>query len=758
MAIRKKKPKKALSPLRRKIRMVCKLLVLAILSVLVIGMAIFYIKYGRDIFRLQSEAKTLVKDSSEESFRQNLTTQVYDSEGKLICKLKSEKDTYYVKIGSIPQQVTDAVVSIEDKKFYTHSGVDYLANVRAAMDIIKHKGKITQGASTITQQLARNIFLSHEVSWERKVEEIFIAVELEKRYSKTKILEYYLNNIYFANGYYGIQAASKGYFSKDVSKLSLSQIAFLIAIPNNPTLYDPIENKDNVIKRRDRILAEMLADGKITNDQYNEAVIEKITLKQTTLEKQDYITTYVKYAATEALMEASGFVFQNQFEEGADREAYVESYRQEYDRCQQMLFTKGYTIKTSIDSKKQQELQKALDDGLKNFTSVNKEGTYEMQGSSACIDNNTGRVVAIVGGRSQETEGYTLNRAYQSYRQPGSSIKPLIDYLPALQGGYTPSSKVVDEEVKDGVKNSDRRYLGALTLRRALELSRNTIAYKLFQEFNPILCMDNLYKMDFHKLTEEDYLATASIGGMTYGVSAVEMAAAYSTIENDGKYRKPTCIVSILDVDQNTVVGDDITEKPIYDKEACYAMTDMLEGVLIRGTGRGYSLTNMPSAGKTGTTNSNHDGWFVGYTPYYTTSVWVGFDIPREIRGLEGGTYPLQIWNHFMNNIHKGLKRIDFPTYNDPGKVNPSANDKITETPKVTHTTKATKTPNVTMKPEKTKEPVPTKSPVATKKPEATKTPKPTEVTPDVTPSPEEDNSEVDDEIDIEDFFSGEEE
>lgn len=757
MARKKKKQKKVISPLKRRIRLAIKGFVLAVLLVIVIGLVVFYIKYGRDILRLQSEANKLVNASTEETFRQNLTTQVYDSKGKLISKLKSEKDTYYIKIADIPQEVIDSAISIEDKKFYSHSGVDYLANVRAAVEIIKHKGEITQGASTITQQLARNIFLSHEVSWERKVEEIFIARELEKRYTKSQIMEYYLNNIYFSNGYYGVQAASKGFFSKTVDKLSLSQIAFLISIPNNPTLYDPLKNFDNVLERRDRILEQMLEDERITKDEYYEAVTEEITLKQTTLEKQNYVTTYVKFAATEALMEASGFNFKYKFDDEAAKEAYEESYQQEYDRCQQMLFTKGYKIYTSIDINKQEELQKKVDEGLEQFTSVNENGIYEMQGSAVCIDNSTGRVVAIVGGRSQETDGYTLNRAFQSYRQPGSSIKPLIDYLPALQGGYTPDSTVVDEKIEDGPTNSDRRYIGKMKLRRALELSRNTVAYKLFEEFNPIVCMNYLYSMNFHKLSESDYLGTASIGGFTYGVSAVEMASAYATIENDGKYRKPTSIISITDVDGNDVVKDEVKEKPIYDYNACYGMTDMMEGVLTKGTGRGYSLSGMPSAGKTGTTNSNYDGWFIGYTPYYTTSVWVGYDIPKSIRNLEGGTYPLQIWNKFMTTIHKDLKKVDFPKYEKPHKGTTSPTTEVTETPDPTETPEVTRTP----KPSKT--PTPTETPKPTKKPE--KTPKPIETqTPEATKKPEQTTSapanqagtgdEADDVIDIEDFFN----
>jgi membrane peptidoglycan carboxypeptidase len=313
---------------------------------------------------------------------------------------------------------------------------------------------------------------------------------------------------------------------------------------------------------------------------------------------------------------------------------------------------KGYRIYTSIDLEKQKLLQASVDDTLKDFTEVNKEGVYQMQGAAVCIDNDTGRVVAIVGGRNQDLPGYTLNRAYQSYRQPGSSIKPLIVYTPSFERGYTPESIVTDEKIKDGPKNSDGSYQGAMKLQRAIELSKNTIAWKLFGELTPATGLSYLLNMNFTKISDKDYVPAAALGGLTVGVSPVEMAAGYAALEDDGYYREPTCIVKIMDSEGNEIVGDSIAPKQIYQTNAARIMTEALTGVIKNGTGKGLGLTNTISAGKTGTTDNKKDGWFVGYTPYYTTSVWVGYDMPRSVEDLKGSTYPGTIWHDFMEQIH----------------------------------------------------------------------------------------------------------
>ena len=616
--------------------------------------------YAAKVSAMKTEAVSMVSHSSKDTFRKSQTSIAYDINGKTLSVLKGEKDVYYIEYEDIPIYVKQAIISTEDKRFYKHKGIDYRGIMRAAVAMIQD-GEVTQGGSTITQQLARTVFLSNERTWERKIEEMYIAVELEKKYSKEEILEFYLNNVYFANGYYGIEAAAQGYFGMDVSHLSLSQMIYLCAIPNNPTLYNPLTHADKTQARRDRILKSMLEDQVISESSYQTAVAEQIKTTEPEEIKNNYAETYTYYCATRALMELEGFEFQTVFSDDEEKTAYDREYQSLYDTCNKKLFTGGYRIYTSLDLDAQSQLQTSVDEVLAGFGEKSDEGIYELQGAAVCIDNTTGMVRAIIGGRSQDdVEGYTLNRAFQSFRQPGSAIKPLIVYTPALERGYTPDTTVVDEPIADGPVNGDGTYSGAMSLRQAVARSKNTIAWKIFEELTPEVGISYLEAMGFSNLDANDKRLPASIGGFTNGVSPLEMAKGYATIKNDGGYRNPTCIMKITDADGEVIYQADQTASVIYKENACRQMTDMLQTVITSGTGRGYSLGMMPCAGKTGTTNDNKDGWFVGYTPYYTTSVWVGYDIPKEVPGLGGGTYPGKIWHSFMSWLHDGLEPVDF--------------------------------------------------------------------------------------------------
>lgn len=634
-----------------------------VLIVLVIAAVAYYYAggYASKIREMKTEAVTLVARSNRETFRQNQTSLAYDCNGETLSVLKGEKDVYYVDYDAIPIYVKQAIVSTEDKRFFKHGGLDYKGILRALLAMIQD-GEVTQGGSTITQQLARTVFLSNEKTWERKIEEMYIAVELESKYSKEDILEFYLNNVYFANGYYGIEAAAQGYFGEDISHLSLSQMVYLCAIPNNPTMYNPMTNHEKTIQRRNRILKTMLEEKVISDASYTTAKEETIKPQEPEVVKNDYAETYTYYCATRALMETEGFTFQSVFSDEEEKKTYQEEYEALYKECNERLFTGGYRIYTSLDLTTQQALQKAVDAQLAGFTEMSEENIYTLQGAAVCIDNTTGMVRAIVGGRSQDLEGYTLNRAYQSFRQPGSAIKPLIVYTPALEKGYMADTVVVDEPIEGGPVNGDGAYGGAMTLRQAVAVSKNTVAWKLFDELTPSVGISYLENMNFSRLDKNDKKLPASIGGFTNGVSPLEMAKAYAAIANNGGYRNPSCVEKITDAQGEEVYRADQTATVVYKENACRQMTDILQTVIATGTGRGYSLGNMPCAGKTGTTNDNKDGWFVGYTPYYTTSVWVGYDIPKEVPGLGGGTYPGKIWHAFMSAIHQGLEPINFVT------------------------------------------------------------------------------------------------
>ena len=637
-----------------------------VLILLVLGAIAYYFLggYATTVKELSTEAKKLVRESTEDTFRAIRTGVLYDASGTQIALLKGEKDVYYLDIDEIPLEVKMAIISIEDKKFYRHKGIDYKAIIRAAWAMVRN-GEVTQGGSTITQQLARTVFLNNNKTWQRKMEEIFIATGLEKKYSKSKLLEFYLNNIYFGNGYYGIQAASRGYFNRDVDELNLTEIAFLCAIPNNPTLYDPVTNYGNTIKRRNRILDNMVEDGSITEAAGALAKAEEVTLDRPAKTKNNYVETYAYYCAVRALMEMQGFTFQTDFATTEERDTYEKEYQELYDTCERALYTAGYRIYTSIDLDMQTMLQQAVDEELAEYTEQNEEGIYTMQGAAVCLDNQSGLVKAVVGGRSQEYNGYTLNRAYQSYRQPGSAIKPLIVYTPLFEREYTPDSIVVDEPIEDGPENASGVYKGAVTIRYAVEQSINTVAWKLLEELEPSVGLSYLKEMNFSKLSKDDERPGAALGGLTTGVSPVEMAAGYATLENDGRYRRPSCIEKILDADGNVIYQYSQEEKQVYKENAARTMTNVLEGVLTEGTAAGFSLEETASAGKTGTTNYRKDGWFVGYTKYYTTSVWVGYDIPQEIPTLTGGGYPAEIWYSYMKELHKELPYARFVSATD---------------------------------------------------------------------------------------------
>ena len=659
MAKKVKKQKRQKNPVERAIGIVIKIIIALLLAIVVIGGVLIYMKYGKKLIAMESDAKKIVSKSTMETFRQNETSIIYDANGNIMSKLKGEKDVYYIKYSDIPQVAVDAITSIEDKNFFKHKGYDLKAIIRAGLAYIKNKGVITQGGSTITQQLARNIFLSFEESWQRKAREIFIAIELEKKYTKKEIMEFYLNNIYFANGYYGIQSAALGYFGKGVNSLSLSQITFLLSIPNSPTRYNPYENIEGTLARRDRILDQMVLDGKISEAEASKAKSEEIKLKAPKVEKSSYALTFALDRAVKALMKSEGFNFRYSFNSDEERKAYNENYSEVYSSCQTRLYSGGYRIYTSIDPEKQKLLQDTVDSGLSVSSEKSKSGIYSLQGAAVTIDNSSGRVVAIVGGRSQKLKGSTFNRAYQSFRQPGSTIKPLIVYTPAFEQGYTPESMVKDEKIEGGPVNADGVFSGNMTVLDALAKSKNTVAWKLFTEISPAIGIGKLLDMGFSAIADTDYYPSAALGGFTKGVNAVEMASAYAAIENGGEFREPTCIMKMTDSSGNDIVADGFyqkgTSKYIYDENACKMMITCMEAVMTKGTGVGGKLATMPCAGKTGTTNDSKDLWFVGFTKYYTTSVWVGYDIPRSLAGLAYTATPLGIWKTYMDSINNGF-------------------------------------------------------------------------------------------------------
>ncbi len=606
-------------------------------------------------------AEDIAKNSSPADFKTVQTSYVYDADGKQIARLKTDKDVYYVKYQDMPADLINAVVAIEDKRFWEHEGVDLLSTGKAAVLYLKDSKNIVRGGSTITQQLVKNVYLDREKSIERKAKEIFIALKLEERYTKEQILEFYLNNINFANGYYGIGAAAKGYFNKSVGELSLTETAFLCAIPNNPTLYDPINNTKNTARRRNLILKAMWEQGYAGEEVYWKESNTPVHFYKKAAESYNYEVSYAIDCAVRVFMKEQGFNFVYSFNSKKQYNKYLQSYRESYQSAKTELYTGGYKVYTTINRKVQKHLQKSINTTLGHFKEKGKDGVYKMQGAATVVDNSTGDVIAIVGGRTQDFNGIiTLNRAYQSYRQPGSTFKPLVVYTPCFELGYTPDTVVDDSYFEGGPVNSDGNYSGNIRLRKAVEKSKNVVAWKLMQEAGVASCLSYARGMCFSKIVPTDFNLASSLGGLTYGVTTVEMAGGYAALANDGVFRELTCIKKI-EYNSGGMLPLAREERRVYSVDAARTMTDVLQGVAKRGTAKGLVVDGMPVACKTGTTNGQTTGWFCGYTPYYTVCAYVGYDMNKRVSSLWGSTYPLQVWRDIQVYLNKGLEFREFP-------------------------------------------------------------------------------------------------
>ena len=621
-----------------------------------IGGGIAYTKLKPYYDEYELFARKVVVESNNSTFRGMENSYIYDSNNNIIAKLRSDKDTNWLEYDEIPTDAINAFIAVEDRTFWDNPGYDIKGIIRVGLQAVKTKGDEVHGASTITQQLARNIFLTHEVSLERKAKEILIAKELTYKYSKKQIIEYYVNDICFANSFYGLEAAANGYFNKKSSELTLSQIAYLCAIPNRPEYYNPYKYPDRALERRDKILGDMYELGYITRTEYTKAKYETIKLEKPDYEFKDYQSTFAIDCAVRYLMEDNGFNFVYNFTTMDEYNTYKNNYNVAYENARNQLYSGGYNVYTTLDSDIQQEMQEVLDEQLSFEEDTDEEtGIYKLQGAITVVDNKTGKVIALIGGRSQDNTDkvYSLNRAYQSYRQPGSSIKPLVVYTPALMSGYTPNTTVYNISVSEAKqKGVDVQSLTgeAMTLRSALERSKNGVAWQIFDKLGADYCMSFLNKMKFSSICPNDYFNSSSLGGLTYGVTTVEMAGAYSTLVNHGVYREPTCIKEIINKNGVNIYGDEI-DIQVYDSKQADKMVDMMTGVIKQGTAaklNWYKSTDMIAACKTGTTNDSKDGWLCGFTPYYTVTVWVGYDTPKTLSNLYGATYPGQIWKSAM--------------------------------------------------------------------------------------------------------------
>lgn len=658
----------------RRLRNVILILAIAFCALFAAGNLMLKKATGQTLIGCMREAKDLVDSSTPDTFRLAQTSYIYSDDGTQLAALAESEDATYLGYEDIPADVVNAFVSVEDRTFWNNSGVDYKGILRVCVNYVKTKGQVAEGASTITQQLARGTFLSNEKTLSRKIKEIFIARQLTKKYTKEQIMEFYCNSCCFANGIYGVEDASQKYFGRSVSDLSLSETAYICAIPNRPEYYNPLKNSENAISRRNKILQDMYECDYITKDAGDAALAENITVAEVSDEEDtfyNYEATYAINCAIRYLMKQDGFEFKSHFEDDADYDTYNAYYDEMYKQAKHKLYTGGYKVTTTMNLKAQKNLQKIFDKELAFNTEVDEStGIYKFQGAMTVIDNETGKVVAMIGGRSQDElqQTYSLNRGFQSFKQPGSSIKPLVIYTPALEEGYDANSTLTEIDVTAAKKSTSEKIskMGGqkMSLRYAVEDSKNGCAYSLYNIITPKVGLSYIENMNFSKIVQQDYTLSSGLGGLHHGTNTVEMANAYSTLENHGEYRQADCISSILDASGNEIY-EEPESKTVYTRTAADQMTDILEGVLnsSAGTAKGLkwsSASDVAAAAKTGTTNDNKVAWFCGYTPYYTISVWVGYDYPKYVKGLWGNTYPAYIWKEAMLYMIDGKDEADF--------------------------------------------------------------------------------------------------
>lgn len=592
-----------------------------------------------------------------EKYEPSLSTEVYDRKGRFVYAFYLQKREA-VRLSKVPRNLINAFIAIEDKRFFQHNGIDIVRLFKSAIvDIISLRP--VQGASTITQQLARNMFLTPQKAIVRKIKEMLLAIKIERTFSKQEILEKYLNLIYFGNGLYGVQTASKYFFGKPVDSLNLAECALLAAIPKSPKLFSPISNYQRAIKRQRLILKQMKEEGFITEEEYQEALKTEIKINPASTTSTGVVGPYFMDMV---------------------RNYVISRYGEDF------LYKGGGKIYTTIDLDYQRVADSILPAMLDYFETTYKlkpakkdfkkieptDQTPYLQGALITIDQNTGEILALVGGRDRSESEF--NRATQALRQPGSAIKPFV-YLTAIDNGYYGSDKVNDapivlyegKEYEWRPKNFDNTYLGEITIRKALALSRNLATVDLILQVGPEAVASYARRCGF-KTTIPPYPSIA-LGGIS--VSPMELTTAYCTIANYGKRIKPYFIRKIVNRAGVVLEENKPQANQVFDSTTVYILINLMKSVFTEGTAlpaiTAYGWSR-PAAGKTGTTDDFRDTWFIGFTPDILTTVWVGYDSVRTIfKNATGAALALPIWTLYMKEILKDTLTRDFPV--PPGIV-----------------------------------------------------------------------------------------
>lgn len=589
---------------------------------------------GKEVKQMKSLDQVLDKNINLKDISLVQNSYMYDRDGSLVSEIVSDHENrVLVPFNKIPEEVKQIFLTSEDRHFYEHKGFDFMGMVRATASNVKDK-KIDQGASTITQQLSRNLYLSHERSFSRKLTELAYSYQLEKKYTKNEILEAYLNTIYFNNGVYGVGSAAQFYFSKPLKSLTVGEMAFICAIPNNPTLYDPLKHFDYTKSRQERLLKGLKDAGVITDKELKKAVKQKIKLDVEKREDKypDYVS-YVNDEFTQLVSESEGFDKRLQKASGKQKE----KIENELSARVSTLMKDGVKIYTALDPYMQNQV----------VAQMNSKLPYaDVQGGAAVINHQTHQIIALSGGKNYQK--YDFNRAYQAYRQPGSSIKPLLDYGPYIeQTGATGSSTIDASKFcsKDYCpQNYNNRTYGTVTLDTAFKNSYNTPAIRMLDRVGIQKAFSYIEPYHFAKLVDSDYLLPAALGGFTNGMTPLEMTKAYTTFGNSGSYTPSHAITKVTDLKGETLYKWNDKATQIFSVRTNMQLKKLMSSVVKSGTGKKAYFNAPYIGGKTGTSNDYHDMWFVGLTDTYTMGVWVGKDTPTSVEYLHSISPQLSIW------------------------------------------------------------------------------------------------------------------
>src|SRR5215471_1921340 len=593
--------------------------------------------------------RSLPSVTAVESFDPSVGTKIFDDNDELITELHVER-RIFVSLQQIPKQLQDAVIATEDARYYSHHGVDPTGIARAIYQNFRHH-RIVEGGSTITQQLAKVLFLTPDKSLERKLKEAVLAVLLERRYSKDRILELYLNQIYFGHGAFGVEAAARTFFGKSVGELTLAESALLAGLPKAPSTYSPFEHPEAAKRRRTTVLARMVETGMLKPDQAKRAGQASLVLvpperRRTT---GQYFLEYVQQ-----LLE------------------------QEYGA--EMVFKGGLHVYTTLSPSTQLKAEHSLREGLRavavrratpskggkqSALPAVPEGPVERpEGALLSLDPQTGHIKAMVGGYDFFKSEF--NRAVQARRQPGSAFKPFV-YIAAIESGLTPASLVEDSPIEypPTGKNSkpwkpdnyDRKFRGPITYQQALEESINVPAVRIQEQVGIRRTVDVVRRLG----VESPLGQNLSIALGTSDLTLLELTSAYGALANQGMWIQPTAIRYVLDAQHKLLEENAPQGKQVLSPEIAFVATQMMEGTIERGTGAAAKTLGRPAAAKTGPTNDYSNAWFIGYTPRLATGVWVGYDRPKSLgRDETGSRVAVPIWTSFMSEALAGTSVMDF--------------------------------------------------------------------------------------------------